>query len=303
MDMLTHLTDAIRHEMPLHSSFLDTALAGLTAAERTAFEEYLAGAATDAGGIARLAESYCVMVRDLFALQIEFAQTGRYRHSRLAEVRAQVYDNPDYMTHYMRGIAVSTFLWPNHLAILRFFDRCLPRDRPGAYLEVGPGHGYYFVKALRECAFEHFTAVDISPTSLAITAEICDRMAPDRAGRVTYAQCDLLDHSLPAGQFDAIVMGEVLEHVEVPEQFLRQLHALARPDGFVFVTTCCNAPAVDHIYLFDTPEEVEAMMAAAGFEIVDRMIAPHVGKTLEACTREKLAVNVAYQLRPLGQAA
>ncbi|MCP4953668.1 MAG: class I SAM-dependent methyltransferase [Proteobacteria bacterium] len=42
---------------------------------------------------------------------------------------------------------------------------------------------------------------------------------------------------------DAVIMGEVLEHVEEPYSLLERIREVVLPDGFVFVLTCIIAPS------------------------------------------------------------
>ncbi len=51
-------------------------------------------------------------------------------------------------------------------------------------------------------------------------------------------------------QFDFITIGEVLEHVENPKNFLNKARKILSDDGNIFITVPINGPAVDHIYLF-----------------------------------------------------
>jgi hypothetical protein len=92
-------------------------------------------------------------------------------------------------------------------------------------------------------------------------------------------------------------MGEVLEHVEDPGRFLSTIARLSGPATHIFVTTCMNAPAVDHISLFRTGKEVEDIINSSGLNIVDVCYVPYVGKTLAECEKRNLAVNVGYVLR------
>ena len=91
-------------------------------------------------------------------------------------------------------------------------------------------------------------------------------------------------------------MGEVLEHVERPDIFLRRIAELATDDAYIFVTTCVNAPAVDHIFLWRTTDELESMIVSNGLSIVEPLRLPYEGKTLEQSVEMDLPINVAYVL-------
>ena len=92
-------------------------------------------------------------------------------------------------------------------------------------------------------------------------------------------------------------MGEVLEHVEDPGQFLLTIARLSGPSTHIFMTTCMNAPEIDHIFLFRTGKDVEEIILSSGLKIVEACYVPYTGKTLEECEKNALAVNVGYVLR------
>ena len=52
-----------------------------------------------------------------------------------------------------------------------------------------------------------------------------------------------LSGNVPNETCDALVMGEVLEHVEEPYSLLERIIEIVMPDGFVFVSTCIIAPS------------------------------------------------------------
>jgi hypothetical protein len=115
---------------------------------------------------------------------------------------------------------------------------------------------------------------------------------------VQVRKMDFLDAADLAPQsFDAIIMGEVAEHVEDPARFFRRIAELATPDAFIFITTCINAPAVDHIYLWRTTDALEQMIEASGLDIVKPLRLPYEGMTLEETVARELPINVAYVLR------
>jgi 2-polyprenyl-3-methyl-5-hydroxy-6-metoxy-1,4-benzoquinol methylase len=242
-----------------------------------------------------LARSYLTIVEDTIEEQRYFQRHRRFRHSTFAAVASDVYDNHDYMSRYMYGLAISTFVWPNHVEMARFFRRTLPRSPRNRYLEVGPGHGYLLLTALELGRFEECLAIDISATSVEQTRSIVEHFA--LGGRVRVEQRDFLEATdLAPESFDAVVMGEVLEHVEQPDMFLARIRELASDDAFIFITTCVNAPAVDHIFLWRSTDELEQLIASSGLSIVEPLRLPYEGKTLAECNDLALPINVAYVL-------
>jgi 2-polyprenyl-3-methyl-5-hydroxy-6-metoxy-1,4-benzoquinol methylase len=244
-----------------------------------------------------LAECYLTIVEDTLEEQIYFMKHKEYRHKTLQEVADKVYFDPVYMNRYMYGLAITGFLWPNHLSIVRFFKETLPGDKQGAYLEVGPGHGHFMMTAMEVGSFDEFLGVDISATSIEQTRSIIDHFAPKNAEKVRLELRDFLAvDDLPDGSFDAIVMGEVLEHVEEPEKFLQRIAQLAKPDAHIYITTCINAPAIDHIYLWRTIESLEEMIRDNGLRIERHHYLPYTGKSLAEAQQAELPINVAYVL-------
>lgn len=297
---LTELWDAILTRNPRHRSFLEHAIAGLRPDEEIELEHLLLWAEAQGHDVASMAEAYHTIVQDTLREQGYFTKHGRYRYSRLEDVANAVYHDRGYMDRYMRGLALSSYLWPNHAAMRRYFERTMPTNRTGTYLEVGPGHGFYFVRALRDGAFDRCVGVDLAATSLELTATVVDHFAPREVDRAELVHGDFTDPAVAStvpGGVDAFVMGEVLEHVEDPQALLARIAGLCHPETWIHVTTCMNAPAVDHIYLFETAEEVEAMIVGAGLVVEDRLLVPYVGKTVEESVAKRLPVNVSYNLR------
>ena len=269
---IRQFANVVLDQNPVHAAFMERALANISDDEVIHLDSYIDFCLKKGRDIEYLAESYLTIVMDTIREQIYFQKHGTYRHSTFAEVANDVYFNPEYMAHYMYGLAFTSFLWPNHLAMFSFFKKTLPHNVPGKYLEIGPGHGYYLMTAMQQSGYGSFLGVDISDTSVAA-------------------------RNLAEKSFDAVVMGEVLEHVEQPKLFLRRIHEIAKDNAYIYLTTCINAPEIDHIYLFKTPEKIAQMFMECGLEIKDQLICPYVGKTLQESLDQKLAVNVAYVLK------
>jgi hypothetical protein len=296
--VVADLVAEIVGDLPVHQRFLDKALREATGEELEQLAAYLTFCCEHDLDVAYLARCYLTLVEDTVEEQLFFNRHHRYRHSTFADVADHVYHDREYMNRYMYGLAISTFVWPNHVQMARFFRARLPRQRRGRYLEVGPGHGYLFLTAMRLSRYDEFLGVDLSAASIAQTAAIVDAFCPGRPVRLE--EHDFLDAGArQLGRFDAIVAGEVLEHVEQPAAILRRISELAAPDAFIFVTTCVNAPAIDHIYLWRSTDELEAMIEANGLRLVDALRLPYEGTTLEESRDASLPVNVAYVLAPV----
>lgn len=89
---------------------------------------------------------------------------------------------------------------------------------------------------------------------------------------------------------------EVLEYVEEPLKMLKKINSLLSHGGKAFITTVINAPAIDHIYLFSTPEEVLDMAGEAGFTVCDYICATEGDASMEKARKKKMTVNIAMIL-------
>jgi len=294
------LLGRVLDENPLHQRFILNAIDKITCEELQQLDEYLVYCLTCGLGIEYLARSYLTIVEDTLNEQLYFIKNKEYRNKSFADVADSVYLNDDYMHRYMHGLAITSFFWPNHLGLARFFRQSLPKDKSGRYLEVGPGHGYYLLSAMRESKFDNFLCIDISEASIAQTRNIVEYFKPAAWKSAKLLVSDFLDvDELEEKSFDAIVMGEVLEHVERPEVFLRRVAHLAKKDSYIFITTCINAPAIDHIYLWRDTKELEAMFKFCGLGIKQALHLPYHGKTVPQCVINGLSINVAYVLEKL----
>lgn len=288
------LVNRIVEENPFHAHGLSHALVNLDVEELQQLENYLVLCLDQGLSIEYLAKSYGTITADVIRESIYFQEHKKYRYASFAEVANDVYYNDAYMSLYMYGLLITLFFWPNHLALFRFFRDTLPKDKPGNYLEIGPGHGYFFMTAMTRTAYRNFIGVDLSETSIRQTKIMTDKHTQ---GKNIQLHCaDFLKFPLKTSNFDAIVMGEMLEHVENPQDFLKKIAELAKENAYIFITTCINAPAIDHIYHFENQAQLEALFSECGLRIKAQRILPYSGKTLAECERHLLAINVGYIL-------
>jgi 2-polyprenyl-3-methyl-5-hydroxy-6-metoxy-1,4-benzoquinol methylase len=208
-------------------------------------------------------DCYLRMIDDVNSETIEFARTGQYSSSTFAEVNNRVYARPQIMEYYMHGLILSQFLWKHHYQMFNYFINTLPRYTSSikAYLEVGVGHGFYLSEVLNVLdANTTLTAVDISETSIAMAKSFVEN------NRISYNLANIFEFDTE-NKYDFITLGEVLEHVEDPLELLLKLNDLLSENGVLFFTTPTNAPAIDHISLFNNVAEIRDVVNSAGLQI------------------------------------
>jgi 2-polyprenyl-3-methyl-5-hydroxy-6-metoxy-1,4-benzoquinol methylase len=231
----------------------------------------------------------CDMVREE---ELQFRRSGRYRYSSFREVDELVYQQRERMAQYMSGLLVSSVFWGNHTrSFVHYTDRFLARNADNyRHLEVGPGHGLllFLAGADRRCA--SVTGLDISAESLAQTSRALARLGVDKP-----TECLTGNIAQPlerAERYDSVVLSEVCEHLEAPADALRNLRGIMSPGGRIFVNMPINSPAIDHIFLLKTPEEVVELVKSAGFEIEETMNAPASGYTEARARKLNAAISV-----------
>ncbi|MBN2575507.1 MAG: methyltransferase domain-containing protein [Deltaproteobacteria bacterium] len=100
-------------------------------------------------------------------------------------------------------------------------------------LEAGCGVGAQTVQLLARSPQAHFTCIDREPSSLAAARAAVAALAG--APPVTFVEADLRDLPFPPASFDHAFVCFVLEHLARPEEALRSLMRMVRPDGTVTV--------------------------------------------------------------------
>jgi len=286
---------------PLQLSFIESSLNNLTIDENELFINYINYCNSVGINCLMLAKAYDLIVKDTFREQIFFKRHNRYRYSTYEEVAASVYNSEEYMTNYMLGLALSTFLWPNHREIHVYFLQILdslPSDNQNKYLEVGPGHGFYFMQSMKKTDFNHYSGVDISATSVDLTKRIIKSKFFGEFDNFSITESNFLTWPND-NKFDFVVMSEVLEHVERPDLFLAKIHSVLTEDGSAFITTCINAPSIDHIYLYENIEQIIKQLDDSGFTIISKLVVPYSGLSLEESMEKLLPVNIALNIKKL----
>jgi SAM-dependent methyltransferase len=170
----------------------------------------------------------------------------------------------DYDSYYGEGnLAVPEFINRRLDEIIAGFARY---RRGGRLLDVGCGAGT-FLRAARRSGWEA-VGVEVSATA----AE------HNRAEGFEVFNGELAEARYPEGEFDVVVLSEVLEHVPEPREMLREVLRVMRPGGLLWATTPngrgFSARALglkwsavsppEHLHLFSRGA-VESLLTEVGF--------------------------------------
>ncbi|MDP3734735.1 MAG: class I SAM-dependent methyltransferase [Nanoarchaeota archaeon] len=232
---------------------------------------------------------------EFLKLQLELEKTGSYLFSSYKEAHDNVYQNKEVMEkRYLNGLLLSQALWINHHTILNYFvqEFCRQATETGNVMEVPVGSGIFISEFTIRNTKWTAEAYDISPSSVAFAKKILQLKIPNNT--ITLIQKNIFDLS-SENKYDAIICGELLEHLEDPEQLLRKLKSMLHPNGRLFLTTAIWAAAIDHIYLFKSAQEVRTMLQRY-FKIEKELVLTvFSGKSPE---EEKTPINYACILTP-----
>lgn len=294
------LTEAVLEVWPEHAAYLLKSFEARSPAMMDASEAAAAAALKlidgEQAGFAADYRWTCDRLRDE---ELFFHREGRYRLSTFAEADAEVYSNPAYMERYVRGLLLTQVLWFNHVATFEMFLNQVLGDATAAfdYLEVGPGHGLMVYFAAQSPLCRRLEAWDVSAVSLSETRAALDKLGLRTP--VSLVETDILAAREPEGRFDLIVISEVLEHLERPQEALSFLRKCLKPEGRIFINVPLNSPSPDHIYLFETPDDVEALVRGAGLAVAEMSLFATQGRAIESALRNRISVSAGVIARPV----
>ncbi len=245
-----------------------------------------------------IAKTYLWYTKTIRIEEMYFAKEGHYRHSDYDEVYEKVYGRDDYMSDYVVGLGMTQIFWPNHWDIMKFYlDKFLPKVKKfTSAAEIGVGHGIFHSELLRACPNMTSKLLDVSPASLNTTLRMIKAtgLNPDRAESVL---CDvqkgipLQDNSL-----DALLMGELIEHIQKGEWVMASMSKKMKKDGFCYFSTAANSPAEDHILLFRSIAEIRDFIDRTGWKVEDEHLGTLNNMTVEESEEKGLNINYAAVL-------
>lgn len=297
---LARICTAVLDVWPEHFAFLRSRFINSTESSLPIAEE-MAGLVVRIAGqeLATFVDSYRWTCEALLTEELHFRRTGGYRWATFEDAYREVYSRADYMQTYLRGLLLSQVLWANQASAFHFYVKSfLTRLPPGAeYLEIGPGHGLLLYFAARSPLIGSITGWDVSESSLAMTQHTMETIGVQYPFKLELH--NILEPSSVHEVYDAVVLSEVLEHLDRPDVALTTIFQAVKPGGLAYINVPVNSPAPDHIYCWGSPTEVEDLVRSVGFTIVDSDAAPATGYTLERALRRKVTINsLIVALRP-----
>jgi 2-polyprenyl-3-methyl-5-hydroxy-6-metoxy-1,4-benzoquinol methylase len=250
--------------------------------------------------ITELCEAYITLLSQMMHARIHFMRTGEYPHDSQESTIDDIYSNDVFMKRYMLGLAVSQFLWEHHYEIFSFYSNYVKTlGECKNVLEVGCGHGLFIKKFLETVVINDSLSVDmvdISKASITATREILSTITFEKTPNFSYIHDDIINFD-GSKKYDFIIMGEVLEHVERPDIILKKLYSLLSENGRLFISTCANCPAVDHIYYFENGDAIRLLLKDAGFSIEKEVLASSENISLEDAELKKIDIIYAAILK------
>jgi len=226
---------------------------------------------TDNNALVNASIGYGKFCLDSMKLQKLFDKTRQYENKTYEEAADEVYQNRDYMfSLYLPGILLSHFLWSHHYKQHIFFrKKFVPKiiaHGGNVFYDVGVGTGFYSKEMLLVKEDMRGEGFDLSPHSLAYTAETLKKFNLSKNYKPNQRNIILEPIKLAASFITCI---EVLEHLEDPQEFLNALSKMLEPGGFGLISAALTAPNADHIYLYEEPNEVADQLKKAGLNVID----------------------------------
>jgi ubiquinone/menaquinone biosynthesis C-methylase UbiE len=216
--------------------------------------------------------SYEFLVR-----QRAFLKKGHYASDSFETVRKELYDDDEKMRNfYLMALMFSFLFSSNYVGFFSFFRRQMISRVRGAHsvCDVGCGHGVYLTQMMLAEPGSQGVGVDISAGSLETASRLLSFRGID-ASRYRLSQGDVQER-LPVDDAsqDAVTCFEVIEHLERPGAALAELRRILKPGGTLCMSTAIRLESVDHIYLFNSPDEVRQLVESQGFTIVGGEVIP-----------------------------
>ncbi len=153
-------------------------------------------------------------------------------------------------------------------------------------LDVGCGAGFLSNKLALE--FKEVHGVDISEESLYIAKKY------DQSGKVQYQKADAYQLPFLDQQFDVVTAMDFLEHVDNPEQVVKEISRVLKPGGLFFFHTF-NRNFLAKIVIIKLVE-IFVKNTPKNMHVIELFITPEELK--QFCTNQSMTVQEMTGIRP-----
>ena len=190
--------------------------------------------------------------------------------------------------------------YSSHSQILEWISK----ERPAEVLEVGTATGYLSAEmAKRGCVV---TGIEQDPDMAAIAEQYCRKMVVGDVEQLDFSQF---------GEYDAIVLGDVVEHLRKPQEFLQKMGKLLKPGGKVLMSlpnvaniwvrlnlllgrfNYSRVGILDETHLrFFTLESSKKIARDSGFEVLSTSVTPIPLPLILPATSRGRALNFLHVL-------
>lgn len=220
-------------------------------------------------------KAYVMLSMEFLVLQKKLEKTGHYLLSSEKQAYEKVYGNSEiFASYYLEGLLLSEALWPNHFRLNQLYkESFIPRiDETMQVVEGGVGSGYHLKQLLDKVVGVNYLGLDVSPYAI----DFCRLFSGiSESDTQAFRLCNIGDESVTQSlRADAIILGEILEHVENPDAILKQMRNIVKPGAPMFMTTVVFAANIDHIYMFENVIEIRNLTSSCGWKTVDERVLP-----------------------------
>ncbi len=221
--------------------------------------------------------------------------TNEYKSSETV-IASQTPDRDDPVMHHDRiAEAYEGSMGERFMARTRErIDWICDRAGKGVILDIGCSQG--ICPLLLGQSGAEVTGIDIDPEAIRYAANRLLEEPVEVQARVRYLCADFLSMDLPEDRYDAILMTEILEHLEEPQRFLDRAFSLLKDGGRLVVTVPFGINAhADHkrtYYFSEVFGQLSAIMTVTEVEFFDGWL----GFLAVKNAREAVAVSSDLQM-------
>ena len=236
----------------------------------------------------KIAKSYVAFCRETLMEQFYFKKNPTYRAIKENINNLNFYSSKEKMRAYLIGLLLTQIFWVHHIKILNWYFNNLPKkNKLKNYLEIGAGHGLLSALLQKQKNVDG-AIIDVSQSAINGLRKVFNKIRVNK--KISFKKINFLKFK-DEKKFDFIIMGEVIEHVKNPVQFLRKSKNLLSNTGSIFLTTCANCAQHDHLFHFKDVKHIKKIIKKAGLTVSKEYVVPSENIPKNKWKMEKIAIS------------